>query len=501
MNVIVVVCNSLHLGFLGSLRQSPGSRRPTSTVWPPRESFSTTIFPENLTHAPPTRRSWWTGRYGFADPEQGWTPLRPDEAILPDLLWDKGVRTALISDVPLLREAGLGYGRGFDDVIWVRGQGYDPLVPSGDPRARGVRLEDEPGLRLPDEDDDDETRSLWKTRWEQFLRNRTVLQTDRVENTGVARTVKTAIEWLERRGGESDPFVLWLDLFTPHGPWDPPQPFRDQYVTVEPDEFEAGEEGDLVDEGPDDDDEIEIDDVAALIDVPAGAVGDVLSEAELFRLRRTYAGSVTLADHCLGELFEAMRRLGRMNDTLLIFTSDQGEPLGEHGFVRRFRPWLYEELIHTPLIVRMPRGQFGGARHQALVQTVDLLPTIVSALGLPPIPREEAPVHGHDLLPLIRGERTKVRDYACMGMDVAEFAIRTHLWHLIVPIENDPDEPRTAELYRKPEDRWDQNNVIDRHIEVAEHLELGLRRFVESLKRDAFEELPFLRDVARLGPS
>jgi arylsulfatase A-like enzyme len=398
-----------------------------------------------------------------------------------------------------LREAGLGYGRGFDDVIWVRGQGYDPLVPPGDPRARDVRLEDEPGLRLPDADE--EFRSIWKTRWEQFLRNRAVLETDRVENTGVARTVKTAIEWLEKRGGEPDPFVLWLDLFTPHGPWDPPQPFRDQYVTVEPDEFEAGEEGDLVEEESEDaDDEIEIDDITALIDVPAGAVGDVLSEAELFRLRRTYAGSVTLADQCLGELFEAMRRLGRMDDTLLIFTSDQGEPLGEHGFVRRFRPWLYEELIHTPLIVRMPRGQFGGIRHQALVQTVDLLPTIVSALGLPPIVREEAPVHGHDLLPLIRGERTKVREYACMGMDVAEFAIRTHLWHLIVPIENDPDEPRSAELYRKPEDRWDQNNVIDQHTEVAEHLELALRRFVEALKRDSFEELPFLRDVARLGP-
>ena len=68
------------------------------------------------------------------------------------------------------------------------------------------------------------------------------------ENTGVARTVKAAIDWLERRGAKSDPFLLWLDLFSPHGPWDPPQPYRDQYVTVEPDEFEAGEEGDLVEE-------------------------------------------------------------------------------------------------------------------------------------------------------------------------------------------------------------------------------------------------------------
>jgi arylsulfatase A-like enzyme len=497
MNVIVVVCNSLHLGFLGTYG-NPWIETPNLDRLAAEGIVFDHHFPENLTTLP-TRRSWWTGRYGFAEEEQGWTPLRPDEWILPDFLWDKGVPTVLISDVPLLREAGFGYGRGFDEVIWVRGQGYDPLVPPADPRARGVRLHDEPGLRLPP--DDDPHHAIWKTRWEQFLRNRAVLETQREENTGAARTVKTAIEWLERRAKLSGPFVLWLDLFSPHGPWDPPAPYRDQYLIVEADEFEAGEEGDLVDAPSDEDEEeIDVEDVAALIDVPAGAVGDVLSEAELFRLRRTYAGSVTLVDRWLGEFFAALRRMGRMDDTLLIFTSDQGEPLGEHGYVRRFRPWLYEELIHTPLIVRMPGGQHGGIRHQAIVQTVDLLPTIVSALGLPPIVREEAPLHGHDLMPLIRGEQTKVRDYACMGMDVEEFAIRTHLWHLIVPIETDPDEPRSAELFRKPEDRWDQNNVIEQNPEVAEHLELALRRFVEALRRGGLDVLPFLRDVARFGP-
>jgi arylsulfatase A-like enzyme len=193
--------------------------------------------------------------------------------------------------------------------------------------------------------------------------------------------------------------------------------------------------------------------------------------------------------------------LGRMDDTLLIFTSDQGEPLGEHGYVRRFRPWLYEELIHTPLIFRLPRGQYGGTRHQALVQTVDLLPSIIAALGTRPIEPDLAAPHGHDLLPLIRGEQSKVRDYACLGMDVEEFAIRTHLWHLIVPIETDPDEPRSPELYRKPEDRWDQNNVIEQNAEVAEHLELALRRFVEGLTRRALGDLPSLRDIARFGPT
>jgi arylsulfatase A-like enzyme len=497
MNVVVVVCNSLHLGFLGAYGnawiETPNlDRLATEGV------VFDHHFPENLTTLP-TRRSWWTGRYGFADAEQGWTPLRHDEVILPDFLWNQGVQTALISDVPFLRESGLGYGRGFDEVIWVRGSGYDPLVPFGDPRTRHVRLEDESGLRLPPEDDPD-VRGLWKTRWEQLLRNRVVLGGDRDENTGTARTVKTAIDWLERRKGSKSPFLLWLDIFSPHGPWDVPQPYRDQYVTVEPDEFEAGEEGDLVEGTEDDEPEIEIEEVAALIDVPAGAVGDVISEAELFRLRRTYAAAVTLADRWLGKLLEALARMGRMDDTLLIFTSDQGEPLGEHGFVRRFRPWLYEELIHTPLIIRMPGGKPGGMRHQAIVQSVDLLPTVISALGLPPIEGDLPTVHGHDLLPLIRGKQTKIRDYACLGMDAAEFAIRTHLWHLIVPVEVNPDEPRSAELFRKPEDRWDQDNVIDQNPEVAEHLELTLRRFIEALGGDGLEVIPTLRDIARFGP-
>ena len=76
---------------------------------------------------------------------------------------------------------------------------------------------------------------------------------------------------------------------------------------------------------------------------------------------------------------------------------------------------------------------------------------------------------------------------------------RSHLWHLVAPLEDDPDEPRSPELFRKPEDRWDQNNVLDQHPEVADHLELTLRRFAEAVSRDDFEELPHLRDVARLG--
>src|SRR4051812_17190734 len=166
MNVVVVACNGLHLGFLGAYGNS-WIETPNLDRLAAEGVVFDNHFPENLTTLP-TRRSWWTGRYGFPDPDAGWTPLRSDERILPDFLFDRGVRSALISDVPFLRDRDHGFGRGFDDVTWIRGSGYDPFVPEG--AVPTPRIEDEPGLRLPDEDDPD--RALWKARWEQYLRNR-----------------------------------------------------------------------------------------------------------------------------------------------------------------------------------------------------------------------------------------------------------------------------------------------------------------------------------------
>jgi hypothetical protein len=70
-----------------------------------------------------------------------------------------------------------------------------------------------------------------------------------------------------------------------------------------------------------------------------------------------------------------------------------------------------------------------------------------------------------------------------------------------VPVEVDPDEPRSPELYRKPEDRWDQNDVAAENPDVADHLELTLRRFVEAVKRDSVDELPPLREAEQFTGS
>src|SRR4051812_49977880 len=99
MNVIVVVCNSLHLGFLG-----PYGNSWIETPHLDRLAAEGVVFdyhfPENLTTLP-TRRSWWTGRTGFPTPKQGWTPLRPANPTLPTLPWTQGAPSALTSDAPL----------------------------------------------------------------------------------------------------------------------------------------------------------------------------------------------------------------------------------------------------------------------------------------------------------------------------------------------------------------------------------------------------------------
>ena len=116
----------------------------------------------------------------------------------------------------------------------------------------------------------------------------------------------------------------------------------------------------------------------------------MLDEAELLRLRRTYAGTVTLVDRWLGELFDALRNLAGWTILWSSSRATRASRWASTAMSGGSGPWLYEELIHTPLIVRMPGGQHGGGAHKALVQTVDLLPTMLSALGF----RPRAGVHG-----------------------------------------------------------------------------------------------------------
>src|SRR5205823_3811944 len=159
-----------------------------------------------------------------------------------------------------------------------------------------------------------------------------------------------------------------------------------------------------------------------------------------------------------------------------------------------YRTWLHEEVLHLPLLVRWPGGAEPGLRLAGLTQPVDFLPTLLDLFGLP-LPE----VHGYSLLPLLRGEKEAVRSYACAGLQIGraiEWALRSPDWAFLLPVQPEPgDPPRASQLYVKPDDRCEVNNVRQHHLELAEHLEQVLNGFVAATRRPGPLEPPALEDL------
>lgn len=175
-------------------------------------------------------------------------------------------------------------------------------------------------------------------------------------------------------------------------------------------------------------------------------------------LHRSFAAAVTTFDADVGRIVELLQAKGWDQSASWVFTSDFGYPLGHHGLLGPHRPWLHEEFVHLPLIVRRPRGAGAGERVWAFTQPED-----VSQLS-----REAAP----------GAKRTHVISVA----EVAghrEAALRTDTHAFILPLTTPDDEPRQPQLYEKPNDRWELNDVRQPNLVLADEMEAELRRMLE----------------------
>ncbi|HZZ79309.1 MAG TPA: sulfatase-like hydrolase/transferase [Gemmataceae bacterium] len=198
--------------------------------------------------------------------------------------------------------------------------------------------------------------------------------------------------------------------------------------------------------------------------------GVALDDAQTVQLQNTYAAAVTMFDAQLRVLTDRLP----LEDTLLCVTARSGLPLGEHGMIGTPRPLLHDELVHVPLLLRLPGAAHAGTRIAALTQPIDLLPTFLEALG-----EAAPPMHGRSLWPLLRGEVDEVRPFAVSGLRIGAegtWLMRTPEWALHVPIE---ESGRVPLLFAKPADRWEVNNLYQQQIELAEPMMQTLREFVE----------------------
>ena len=128
----------------------------------------------------------------------------------------------------------------------------------------------------------------------------------------------------------------------------------------------------------------------------AGLTGKALDEWKFQQYMRDYLRVITSVDRNVGYVLDYLEENGLMDNTLIVYTSDQGFYMGEHGwFDKRF---MYEESFRTPLLMRLPGGVKGDVTQ--LVQNIDYAPTILELAGVE-IPED---IHGESLLPLLKGE-------------------------------------------------------------------------------------------------
>ncbi len=139
-------------------------------------------------------------------------------------------------------------------------------------------------------------------------------------------------------------------------------------------------------------------------DVESGKrrAADAFSPKEISYIEDLYDGGVAYADAALGHLFEQLRAHGLWDRTLIVLTADHGEEFTEHGLF--LHEQNHEEVARVPLLIRFPYGRFGGRRSAALVSTLEVMPTILAAVGL--AANREA--MGESLVPLIAGSRDAI---------------------------------------------------------------------------------------------
>jgi hypothetical protein len=221
--------------------------------------------------------------------------------------------------------------------------------------------------------------------------------------------------------------------------------------------------------------------------VPRLVLPDDFDPDVLLGIVQSYAGQVSLLDVCVGALLESLADGPLAEQTLLAVFSARGFPLGEHGRVGACDEALHGELVHVPMMIRFPDKLGAAGRSQALATPADLRPTLLEWWSHPDA--ADASI-GKSLVPIVRGEVETVRDRLVLGTPLAETAIRTPAWYMRLL-----DAPQ---LYVKPDDRWEVNDVADRCAPVVEELQAAADDFRQCLRAGNSDAAP-ISEILRTG--
>ena len=204
-----------------------------------------------------------------------------------------------------------------------------------------------------------------------------------------------AISFIRANAAFDRSWFFSVNPFDPHHPFDPPleylQPYLDKLNEIPLPNYTEGE---LENKPP-----FQGIDHQQAYNNPNLHSAATMSDDDHRLVRAAYWAMVDLIDAQVGRMLDALEETGQLEDTIVIFMSDHGEMLGDHGIYLK-GPYCYEEAVRVPLIVSWPGRVQAGVRSEALVELTDLAPTILDACDLP----IHAGMQGQSLWPLLTGE-------------------------------------------------------------------------------------------------
>lgn len=312
----------------------------------------------------PARKDIMTGRLNFL--EKPWGAIEPYEQTLQTVLRDKNVHTMMFSDHShYVIPGGENYTKGFTAWEVIRGQEADPWCVT--PDHRGIRQENRPeGFKGVYSEAEEANRNLLKHE----------------ADYPSVKTITQAAQWLEENH-RADNFMLWVEAFDPHEPYDVPG----EYLALYEDQYQ-GADWKHPDYQP-----------------------NIFSETETVHLKNRCKALLTMTDKYIGKVLDVVDAHNMWEDTMIAFTTDHGFHLGEHGYMAKNYMAPYNEVFHIPLIIHKPGCT--GKRSKALTQNIDIMPTVLDFFGVQK--QFHYSLHGKSLVPVLRDETEQVRDGVIFG--------------------------------------------------------------------------------------
>jgi arylsulfatase len=282
-----------------------------------------------------------------------------------------------------------------------------------------------------------------------------------------------AINFVEAHAGRKTPWLFSVNIFDPHHAFDPPAEYLERYLErLDSIPLPAYRPGELADKPR----YQQIDHAGAYANKTLHPfIG--MNDDDHRLVTAAYWAMVDLIDAQVGRMLDALERTGQLENTLVIFMSDHGEMLGDHGLYLK-GPYFYEPLVRVPLILHWPGKITAGRTSHALVELMDIAPTLLDAAGL----ARSQGMQGRSLWPLLTDATAPDRhhdDIYCEYYDAmpwhrdptAQATMLRTVSHKLVVVHS----LGTGELYDLVEDPGETRNLWDEPAQQARKGELLLR--------------------------